>query len=467
MGLRDIVLLVTIYGSIPFIYIKPFIGVLVWYWLSLMNPHRISWSLTNQPFAQLVVLALLSSLLIARNEKKQIPATPITITLGVFWAWMLVTTIFSFYPQLAWWQWDKVWKIMLTTFIAIMVLNSKPRLLALVTVAAGSIGIWSFKGGLFTIVTGGGYRVYGPPGTFIGDNNAMALAIIMTLPLLAYLRRLAVYPGLKLFLLVTLVLSVFAALGSQSRGALLGLVSLAVFAALASKKKFQYLLFIAVLAPIAWNFMPETWHERMDTIRTYEQDASAMGRIYAWRMAVNLALDRPLGGGFETFRSAVYRIYLPEVGGRNTDAHSIWFEILGEQGFIGLFLFLLLGALVWFTCGRAVRASKRVPELMWAAGLGQAIRGSLAAYAITGTFLGLAYFDYLYLLVALAVGLNVVVGQELASRAPKQVGSNAAGSNAAGASDAQPPEPLPAPRVPFVPSAQQAWLELKQWYGRL
>ncbi len=116
MGLRDIVLLITIYGSIPFILRKPFLGVLVWYWLSLMNPHLISWTLTRQPFAQIIALAMLGSLLISRTEKKQIPATPITITLAVFWFWMLVTTIFSFYPQLAWGQWDKVWKIFLTTY---------------------------------------------------------------------------------------------------------------------------------------------------------------------------------------------------------------------------------------------------------------------------------------------------------------------------------------------------------------
>ena len=103
MGLRDIFLLVTIYGSIPFIYMKPFVGVLVWYWLALMNPHRISWTLTNQPFAQIIALAMLSSLLIARNEPKKLPVTPITVTLGLFWVWMLVTTIFSLYPTLAWW----------------------------------------------------------------------------------------------------------------------------------------------------------------------------------------------------------------------------------------------------------------------------------------------------------------------------------------------------------------------------
>jgi putative inorganic carbon (HCO3(-)) transporter len=86
--------------------------------------------------------------------------------------------------------------------------------------------------------------------------------------------------------------------------------------------------------------MPETWHERMGTIIDYETDSSAQGRITAWRMAFNLALHQPLGGGFEAFRPMTYLMYLPEAGARGTDAHSNWFEVLGEQGFIGLALYL-------------------------------------------------------------------------------------------------------------------------------
>ena len=94
MGLRDLALLIIIYGSMPLILRKPFIGVLIWYWLSLMNPHRISWTLMNQPFAEMIVLTWLFGLLIAQNEKKQIPVSPITITLGLFWFWMLIYDIF-------------------------------------------------------------------------------------------------------------------------------------------------------------------------------------------------------------------------------------------------------------------------------------------------------------------------------------------------------------------------------------
>jgi len=191
MGLRDIVLLIAIYGSIPFILRKPFVGVLVWYWLSLMNPHRISWTLENQPFAYVIALTTLISLLIAKNEKKEIPWTPITITLALYWAWMLVTTVFALYPQLAWHQWDKVWKIMLTTFAAMLLLNSKQRIVALTAVSALSVGFYGFKGGFFTLATGGSNRVWGPPGSFLCGNNEVGLALVMTVPLLFFLRTLS------------------------------------------------------------------------------------------------------------------------------------------------------------------------------------------------------------------------------------------------------------------------------------
>jgi putative inorganic carbon (HCO3(-)) transporter len=131
---------------------------------------------------------------------------------------------------------------MLVTFVSIMVLNSKDRIIALVTVTGISMGFWGFKGGLFTILTGGSNTVWGPPGSFIGDNNAMALATIMTIPILYFLRTVAKYQVLKIFLAGTMVLCVFSALGSQSRGALLGLISIGLFLALKSRKKFQYLL---------------------------------------------------------------------------------------------------------------------------------------------------------------------------------------------------------------------------------
>jgi probable O-glycosylation ligase (exosortase A-associated) len=478
MGLRDIVLLVTIYGSIPFIYMKPFVGVLVWNWLALMNPHRISWTLTNQPFAQIIALAMLSSLLIAQREPKRIPVTPITVTLGLFWFWMLLTTIFSLYPTLAWWQWDKVWKIMLTTFVAIMMLNSKERIIALTVVATLSIGYYGFKGGLFTILTGGGYRVWGPAGSFIGGNNEIGLALIMTIPLLVFLRYIVEYRLVKLALLAGTILCVFAVFGTQSRGAFLGITAMGIYLAWKSKNKVLYLLLGAVLGLVVFSFMPETWHERMATITEYEEDSSAMGRIKAWEMAFNMAMNRPLGGGYETFKPGAYLMYLPEVGARGTDAHSIYFETLGEHGFIGLALFLLIGLFSLMACGRIIRRTRNIPELDWMNMLARMIQVSLVGYAVSGLFLGLAYFNFYYALITIVVGMTTVLKQhETASDSEATAPRPAPTPPLARPTPPGPPLPAPAAaRTPAaagapvrrnLPTPKEVWALGRQWYDRL
>ncbi|MCG6940124.1 MAG: putative O-glycosylation ligase, exosortase A system-associated [Thiohalocapsa sp.] len=491
MGLRDIFLLVTIYGSVPFIYMKPFIGVLVWYWLSLMNPHRISWTLTNQPFAEIIALAMLSSLLIARKESKRIPISPITVTLALFWLWMLITTIFSLYPYLAWWQWDKVWKIMLTTYVAMIMLNSKERIISLTAVSALSIGFYGFKGGLFTILTGGGYKVWGPAGSFIGGNNEIGLALNMTIPLLVYLRSVVEYRVVKLALLVGVVLCVFAIFGTQSRGAFVGIAAMGLFVIWKTKNRVFYLLVAVVVGSIVFNFMPASWHERMETMETYQEDGSAMGRIKAWHMAFNLAMDRPLGGGFEAFKPATYLMYLPEVGARGTDAHSIYFETMGEHGFIGLALFLMIGFFSFRACGRIVRKTRGIEHLEWMNNLARLIQASLVGYAVSGLFLGLSYFDFYYVLVAIIVGMMTVLRQELQASEPL---ADAAMARAAGrvVPEAVPPgvvvastsafgratagssqfaaraRPLP-PGKPLnsVPTVPELILLAKEWFRRL
>jgi probable O-glycosylation ligase (exosortase A-associated) len=180
-----------------------------------------------------------------------------------------------------------------------------------------------------------------------------------------------------------------------------------------------------LLIPVALLFMPESWYDRMSTLGDYESDASAVGRLRAWEMAINLAVDRPLvGGGFEVFRAATYAIYMPW-DLRNTDAHSIYFEVLAEHGFAGLALFV---ALIWAAfreCGRIVKRVGAASELRWARMLAESLQVSILGYAAAGTFLGLAYFDLFYLVVALVAGTKVAVERELSASSGGGLGGGA------------------------------------------
>ena len=128
-----------------------------------------------------------------------------------------------------------------------------------------------------------------------------------------------------------------------------------------------------------------------------------MGRINAWWTAFNCANARITGGGFEMWHDKAYDNYAPDPTNVR-DVHSIYFEVLGEHGWPGLVLFLSLIGLTWTKCGSMIRMSKKIgKEALWGRDLGQMIQVSLVAYLSAGAFLGLAYFDYVYHLVAIVV----------------------------------------------------------------
>jgi probable O-glycosylation ligase (exosortase A-associated) len=154
--------------------------------------------------------------------------------------------------------------------------------------------------------------------------------------------------------------------------------------------------------------MPERWFERMDSISDYRQDDSALGRLNAWHMAFNLASDRFLGGGFDIAQPLTFMLYAPNPRDIHA-AHSIYFQALGEHGFVGLLLYLLLGFFSWRTASEVVRLARGRPELDWAHSLATMIQVSLAAFGVGGAFLSLLYFDLPYYLVAAVVALRMHV----------------------------------------------------------
>lgn len=413
--MRDIFVLLVVFGTLPFIFKRPYIGILLWCWLGYMNPHKLSWSFAHDfPFAQITALTILMSLLISKDEKK-IPHTRETVILMVFIGWMLITTLFSMYPDLAWQQWDKVWKIQLMTFVTIIIMNKKEYVHWMVWIIALSLGFYGFKGGIFTIMTGGGYAVYGPSGTFIYGNNEIGLALIMTIPLIRYLQLNTASFWIKRGLMATMLLCIVSIIGTQSRGALVGLCAMGLVFVFKSRNKASLLMTLMVVLTLTISFMPDTWHSRMSTIGDEQVDTSVQGRFNAWWMAFNLAKSQILGGGFESFQQTSFWLYAPEPG-RVHDAHSIYFEVLGEHGFIGLTLFLLLGLFSLKSCSTIIKQTKNIADLKWMRDLAAMLQVSMIGYAASGAFLGLAYFDFYYNLVAIVVICRKLLSDALAEQ---------------------------------------------------
>lgn len=432
--MRDLLLAVIVFGMLPIILKRPFWGILLLAWLGYMNPHRLCFGfMLSFPVVYTVTIATLIGMLVSKEAKRLVWSREMTV-LTLFVAWMGVTTTQAFYFDDAIEQYTKVIKIQILTFMALMMLTSRQKVHLFVWVIVLSLGFYGFKGGLFTIANGGAYRVQGPWGTFIGGNNEMALALVMTIPLMRYLHLQETRPPFKLGLAVLMVLTAVAAVGSQSRGALVALSLTGAIFWLKGRNKFVTGIFIAVVIIMVASVMPEEWYQRMSTIKTYDEDASALGRINAWWVAWNVARSRIFGGGFEMFQDPTFLLYAPEPYNIH-DVHSIYFEVMGEHGFIGLALFLTLIAFSWMKCSKVNRIGKKHPEHAWAKDLATMTQVSLVAYLTGGAFLGLAYFDYLYHLVALAVVMHHLV--TLPTPATQGIGEPEAGRTppvAAGAS---------------------------------
>ena len=409
--MRDLIILLIVFGSIPLIFKRAYVGVLVWSWLGYMNPHRLAWGFAYDfPFSQVIALVTLASLLFDRT-RRGLPIDALTITWILLFAWMNFTTLFALDPEAAYAEWDRMSKITLFSLITILLMQEKKRLNLLVIVIVFSLGFYGIKGGIFSLFTGSEHRVFGPTDSFFEDNNALALALIMVLPLLRYMQLQTDKRLVRWVLFAFMGLMLLAIVTSHSRGALLAGAAMVAFLWFKGPNKLATGVLIMIALPVLIMQMPDHWFDRMGTISTYEEDASAMGRINAWWFAFNLAVDRPfVGGGFSTFTPELFQKYAPDPDAFH-DSHSIYFEVLAEHGFVGLALFLTLGALSLLRARKIARRASRREDLRWAADLASMVQVCLVGYAVGGAFLGLAYFDLYYHLVAVLVILGAIVAR--------------------------------------------------------
>jgi probable O-glycosylation ligase (exosortase A-associated) len=372
-------------------------------------------------FALFIAVATFVGIAFTRAPKR-LPVTPITVVLMLFVLWMNVSTAFAIDPAASMKKWEQVMKIMLMVYIALYLLHTRQHINVLMWILAGSVAYFGIKGGLFTLRMGGEHRVFGPPNTFIADNNAMALAIIMTVPLLRYLHLQTKERWLRWGLVAGMFLCGVSALGSHSRGGFLAVTAMLAFLWLKGRNKGVSGLLLILLIPFAILSMPEAWMERMRSIQNYEVDRSAMGRLQTWGMALNLAKDRPIvGGGFDIYTPKVFERYAPGVIPRA--AHSIYFQVLGEHGYVGLFLFLLLWLLVWRDASWIIRHARSREGLQWAADLAAMIQVSLVGYAVGGAFLNLAYYDVPYNLLVAIVLTRVLIAKAMLEADSKEASS--------------------------------------------
>lgn len=416
--LRSLALSLFVLGTLPMALAEPFIGLLLWVLFSYMNPHRLTYGFAyNFHWVMLIAALTLFSMLIHPKSRQSIPWGPVPILLILFLLWTGITTTTAAMESLAVARWVQFFKIQIMVFATLMLVTDRKRLTWLIWVIVLSFGFWAFKGGAFTLLKGGHYHVFGPPDTFFRDNNQFALVMCMTLPLMRYLQLQTKSKWLRYGFWLLMALTVLSIVGTYSRGGLLALLAVLFMLFMKSRNRFGLILVVLVAMPLVFNFLPEKWSARMDTITEYQSNESAVGRLQSWEFATNVAIQRPLtAGGFSVWASsAMWNTYGPP-GAVHRAIHSIFFQVLGEQGFIGLALYLALLYMGWRQLALVRRKLVGRSDMQWLSDLAGFMQVGMVGFVAAGAFLPQAYFDFIYQIIALSVVMRCLADQYLSEQ---------------------------------------------------
>jgi probable O-glycosylation ligase (exosortase A-associated) len=419
--MRDAFFLLIFPMILYFCIKKPFIGVSVWLWVALFYPKGWVYGFASDfRYNLIIALATILAYLVMKNKPKtNWDSLSWLIFLFVFWTF--ISSIFTIsYPELVWADWIEFFKIGLLYFFAIAILRTETHINTVIWVIALSIGFYASVEGLKYISSGGGHVLAGMAGHALGDRNDLATAINMSIPLVVYLLLVTQHKLLRLGLIGMILLCVVSVLGSNSRGGFIGISVLGAYFWFHSKHKFLYLIIVPPLFWLGLDYMPEAWHQRMATIENVEQDLSFLGRIMAWKESTLIALDNITGGGFKAGQTNyVWHLYYPQfsfnwlvdtsgvVINEAKAAHSIYFQVLGDHGFPGLFLFVMM-LYTGFNKARQLnkKLNKYAPDSKLAK-LSSMIQLSIVTYMVSGAAVSLAYFDLIYMIFALIFALEI------------------------------------------------------------
>jgi putative inorganic carbon (HCO3(-)) transporter len=407
-------LFVLIYaGYLPLVLLTPFAGAMLWAWVSLMYPQTLTYGFVPFSYAALIAVLTLGSFVLSR-ERRLPPATATS--------WAMVGMILacgvayagSYDRALSFARWDTIWKGLLLALVTLAMLRTRLRIHGFVWIMALSIGFFGLKGGLFSFATGGAYRVSGAEGTIIGDNNHLAVALVMAIPLIVYL---AIHSALRIVRVGCWIFAFFvlvAALFTYSRGGALALAAMMGLLWLRSPHRLATLAVLGVFGAVALVFAPDALWARFGSIDDFRQDSSAMGRLAIWRVSLILASQHPLTGiGFQAtaLPQVVHRVD-PTVIPRAV--HNSYLEVLVEAG---IFAFLCHVVIIVATARHlaAVRTCTRgLADWLWARDLAGLLQVSLVGYLVGSFFISFAFYDGWWFIAVVAAALRLLVRDAIA-----------------------------------------------------
>jgi probable O-glycosylation ligase (exosortase A-associated) len=430
--MRDLLMVGFLFVAIYYSFKRPYIGMAAWVWIALTAPAEWAFGFSQEFRLNLtiVLVTALSWLFVTKN--KSFKMTGLTFWVLMFGLWTLITTSFHLNSDSDWiWgYWNQFLKILALFFFITLTITKRLHLDTFIWAIVLAISAYAGMEAVKYVISGGSHRITGRAG-IIADRNDLAVAINMCIPLVIYLIHVTKHRLLRQGLWVLLLLNILSIVGTFSRGGFIGLTVLGFAFWLKSNRKLVWAIAAVIILPILYANAPQDWQERQSTVATAaEEDGSFIGRIWAWKVSTMIALDNPVtGGGFRSVTEPTlwnyYAPLTPEFGpiyskpipdGINPkSAHNIYFQVLGDHGFVGLFIFLMMLLLALLNNMKNARLGKQY-GVYWYHQLGNAMTLSLVAYGITGMNVSLAYFDLIYAVIGLVVVMNLMRPQIIASQ---------------------------------------------------
>ncbi len=405
--MRDIALLFVLFPMLYSCLRYVHIGAMFWIWTALASPSSFVFGfLLELPLNKLAVAGACVSLVVDRTKQRLFFDSPfmlhtLLVIQGVISVTFGLTEIVRTYDLL-----DRVVKVWILALFIHLANRKREQIHGIIITFTLSAGVHGILEAFKYIITLGSHKVQ--PAPSIGDNNYLAMMILMVIPFMLYIAK---YSAEKYTKFAFQMMALFSAIGlvaTASRGGLVAGMILGAMLLVRSKRKATGVLIAIVLGVSLVTLAPSSWWDRMDTIKTAESDGSFMSRVASWKMNTLVALDRPfLGGGYSSMEDPrVFRDYLPQFGMLDmvpTDApvgplaaHSIYFEVIGDLGFIGFALFLAMLASNVYSVRRVKIACRGRKDLEWADDLASAMLQMLVVYMVAGAALSAAYLELFY-----------------------------------------------------------------------
>lgn len=409
--MSDIYIFLFILISIYFSLRNPVIAFCLNIWIDLIKPQAITFGfIHNQPLSAIAFFTLFISLVINIRKLKFSNLKVHFLFFLLFIPLITYTTYQSNYLEAALFKYDWVLKCMLIYILLPAIINSRKSFELILLTYMLSLYFHIIAGGVKTLFGGGGYGIrlsaYAEANAGLGESSTLALISVISIPLLIFVNNqvslVKEMPLKKPIFYFLLTVSFACCVGTFARTGLIGLAVLTLIAIMKSSRKILYLSFATVIALVILSFSSNSWKERMGTINNANQESSALGRIVVWKWTLDFVKENPMGGGFVAYLNNaglldIYHETEVSFGNKAKAFHNIYFEVLGEQGYVGLFLYLMY----FYSSFKATKilASSKLP---WYREYGTTGYAVILCLAVCCCFIGVAYQSFLLI----ALGLD-------------------------------------------------------------